>query len=114
MKRFLFSLAGVALIGCASFSTNVFRTEQTAVNTAYTAYVGYTNAVNQGLLKVSADESNAIKSARLKFAASVSVVEAWRSAYETNNAVKPQLQAALDAALGESSNIVWLVNYLKK
>jgi len=114
MKTVLWPLAIAALfVACANFSTNVWRTEQTAVNTAYASYVAYTNGVASGVIKVSAEQAASIKTARLSFAGSINVVEAWRQAYETNSAVKPQLQAALDAALAQSSNIVWLISFVK-
>lgn len=101
----------LALMGCVSFDTNLFRTEQTAVNTAYAAYAGWTNYLATG--KVSIQASNEVKQARLHFAASVGVVENYRAAYATNSAVKPQAQAALDALVGEGSNVVWLITYWK-
>lgn len=113
MKTFLSAVAAIVLIGCASFSTNLFRTEQAITGAAYTAYVGYTNGLSTGTIKVSVDESNAIKSARIKFAASVLTVEKWRQAYETNSAVKPQAQAALDALISDSTNLVNLINLVR-
>ena len=101
------------LIGCASFSTNLFRAEQTVTQTAYDAYVVYTNGLANGTIKVSTDESNAVKQARIKLAASVWTVEQWRRAYETNSAVKPQAQAALDALNADSTNVVYLINLLR-
>lgn len=114
MKNIIAVIAVAVLVGCASFSTNVFRTEQTLTGTAYIAYVGYTNGLANGTIKPSVTESNAIRTARLDFSASVSAVESWRSAYETNSAVKPQLQSALDALTANSSKFVALINLLKK
>ncbi len=117
MKTKLKIIAGALLaalvVGCASFATNTFRTEQTAVSAVLTAYSGYTNALLNGTLKISSTQSNEIKSARLKFAASVSVLEQWRESYRTNSAVKPQAEAALSAVLENSSNIVYLISFLK-
>jgi hypothetical protein len=110
MNKLLVSIAAVILIGCASFSTNTFRTEQTLTGIAYTAYVGYTNALFNGTLKISSDQSNEVRSARLKFAASVKTVDLWRTAYETNSAVQPQLQAALDALSQNTTNFVNLIH----
>ena len=111
MRNILLGLfIGVLVVGCASFATNTFRTEQTAVNVAYTAYQGYTQGLASGSITVTTDQSNSIKQARLKFAASVSTLDAWRSAYETNSQTQPQVQAALDAALAQSSNLVFLIN----
>lgn len=112
MKRIIFPIL-LALAGCAGFATHVFRTEQTVSGLAYTAYVGYTNSLANGTITVSANESNAIKTARIKLAASLLTLDGWRSAYETNSALKPQLQSALDAAVADSSNVVYLINLLK-
>lgn len=112
-RYLLIGLAALLITGCASFSTKLFRAEQTAVDLAHGTYVVYTNGLASGLIKVSVDESNAIKQARLKFAASVSVVDNYRGAYETNSAVKPLAQAALETLIAQGSNFVWLVNYVK-
>ena len=109
--KYLSACALLFLLGCANFSTNVWRTEQTAVNTAYTAYVAYTNLLASH--PVDANTAASVKQARLSFAGSISVVEAWRQAYDTNSAVKPQLQAALEAALAQSSNVVYLITVIK-
>jgi hypothetical protein len=111
MKTIPFLLLILGLAACANFSQNVWRTEQSAVNLVYGAYQGYTNGIVQ---RLSPQASNDVRSARLKFAASVATLDAWRSAYDTNSALKPQLQAALDAALENSSNIVYLVNLYKQ
>jgi len=114
MKNCLcFFLLAILLCACSSFSTNVWRTEQTALNTAYAAYVGYTNGLERGLIKVSPQQEIDIKRARLSFAGSLGVLEAWRAAYLTNSTLKPQLQAALDAALDQSSNVLYLINFVK-
>ena len=109
-KLFIIPLLAL-LVGCASFSTHVFRTEQTAVTLAYGAYVGYTNALPN--LHLSPDQSNAVKRARLEFAASVSVLEAWRTAYETNGIDKTSVQAALNSTISNSSNLVWLISFVR-
>jgi hypothetical protein len=110
----LFLLLPLLLVACASFSTNMWRSEQTAQNLVYTSYVAYTNGLATGLIKVTAPQSNAIKQARLKFAASIQVAEAWRLSYETNSTMKPYAQAALDAVLENSSNFVYVYNLLKQ
>lgn len=111
MRKLLSLAAVVVLAGCASFSTNIFRTEQTAVNLVFTAYTGYTNALPS--LNLTPDQSNTVKTARLQFAASVAVLEAWREAYETNSAVQPQVEAALNATTANASNVVWLITYIR-
>ena len=122
MKKILAGMVLVALIGCASFSTHVFRTEQAAVNLAYSGYAGWTNYLLPTLASTNlsvaqrADllqASNDVKQARLKFAATVLRVDELRESYETNSAVKPQLQSALAAINSDASNIVWLINFWK-
>lgn len=111
MKTILSILVVVALVGCTKLSTNTFRTEQAAVNLAYGAYVGYTNALPT--LHLSVDQSNAVKQARLKFAATVSTLDALRVSYETNSALGPQLQAITATLADQSSNLVWVINFVK-
>lgn len=112
MKNLLIVPLLIVLTGClASFSTHVFRTEQAVTGVAYSAYVEYTNALPS--LNLTFEKSNAVKQARLKFAASVGVLDAWRRAYETNSALKPQVSAALSATVASSSNFIWLINYIK-
>lgn len=113
MKRLIYFAAGVAVVGCVNFSTNLFRTEQTATGAAYTAYQGYTNGLGNGTITVTQAERDAIKEARIKFAASVLTAEGWRQAYETNSAMQPQAQAALTALIQDSSNVVYLINLVK-
>jgi hypothetical protein len=103
-------LLAMLVAGCTSFSNHVFRTEQTSVHLAYGAYVGYTNALPQ--LHISPQASNDVKEARLQFAATVQVIDGLRVAYETNSAVKPQLEATLLTLADQSSNLVWLVHYV--
>ncbi len=110
----LFLLLPLLLVACSQFSANMWRSEQTAQNLVYTTYVGYTSGVANGVIKVTPPQSNAIKQARLKFAASIQVAEAWRLSYETNSAMKPYAQAALDAVLDNSSNFVYVYNLLKQ
>lgn len=97
------------LLGCANFATTVFRVEQSSVNGAMTAYVGWTNYLAGN--PVSTQVSNDVKQARLKFAGTVGVVDTFRVTYETNSAVKPQLQAALDSLSVQSSNLIWLIHF---
>jgi len=115
IAKAMFCLAFMLLlIGCASFSTNVFRAEQTAVNIGYAAYTGYTNGLATGAIKISPDGSNAVRSARLRFAASVGTLETLRERYEVDSALKEPVLAALDTVRSESSNLVWVINYWRK
>jgi len=113
MKKLIAVVALAVLVGCASFSTNTFRTEQTLTQVAYGAYVSYTNGLASGIIHVTPDQSNSVRTARLQFAASVRTLESWRNAYETNSATKPQVQSALDALTVNSSNFVFLINLFK-
>lgn len=113
MKKYLLIGALLGLVGCASFSTNTFRTEQTAVNLAYGAYVSYTNYLFVYPGKVSIDTSNAVRQARLEFAASVGTLDNLRLAYATNSAVQPTITATISTLQDQASNIVWLVTYIQ-
>lgn len=104
--------ATMLTVGCTTYSTHVFRVEQSATSVAYTAYVGWTNYLAN--FPVDPSVSNEVKQARLKFAATVGTVEALRTEYETNTATKPLLEATLTTLSDQSSNIVWLINYYKK
>lgn len=107
-------IIGAAMIfGCANFSTNLFRSEQTITGAAYTAYIGYTNALNSGTISPTPTERDAIKQARIRFAAGVLTVEGWREAYKTNTAVMSQAQSALDALTDSESNLVYLINLVR-
>lgn len=118
--KYLILPALLLLIGCSSFSTHVFRTEQTAVTVAYGGYIGYTNWLLTALAKPDLTPerraylvtvSNDVKQARLQFHATVQTVEAMRISYETNSALKPPLEAALLTLINQSSNICWALNY---
>jgi hypothetical protein len=100
------------LAACSSLSTNVFRTEQAATQLAFGAYAGYTNALAKGLLRISAADSNNIRALRLKFAASVSLVDSLNAQYATNSAIQSQLTAALATLGDQASNIVWTIGYV--
>jgi hypothetical protein len=113
MKKLLIVPLLALLMGCASFDTNAFRTEQTALNLAYGAYVGWTNYLATADPQPSPQVVAVVKEARLKFAASLSVVDALRVSYATNSAVQPALNSALTTLTDQSSNLVWLATYLK-
>jgi len=115
-------LAVVSLVGCSNFVTNAQRTEVTTTHLVYGAYVGWTNyyidATNRYASKpdqlTKLEEMRmAIKEARMKYAASVGVVDSWLTAYQSNTVSKAQVQSVVDASLASGSNIVWLITYLK-
>jgi len=119
MKRFLAVCALMALVGCVSFSTHVFRTEQAAVNLVSSGYVGWTNYLLTALSNPSLSSeqlaklnqmSNDVKRARLSFANTVLLIDGLRESYETNKALKPELEAGLAAINAQSSNIIWLIS----
>lgn len=114
MKKLILLVPVLVMVACANFSQNAFRTLQTSQNLVFGAYVAYTNGLSTGAIHVTPDQSNAIKQARLKFAASIHTAEALRQSYETNSAVKPQAQAALDAVLSTQTEILNLINLLKQ
>lgn len=123
MKKILIVPLLALLMGCASFSTHVFRTEQTAVNLVYAGYVGWTNYLIPAMANTNLSlakqhsllvASNEVKQARLRFAATVHTVEEFRLAYETNAALRPQLEAALFGLLQQSSNVVYLIYYWRQ
>ena len=111
MKKLLLIPMLALLVGCASFSTQVFRTEQTAVTLAYSGYVGWTNYMAQFPQRVTPQASNEVKQARLRFAATVATVESMRQSYETNSAFKAPIEAGLQTMIEQSTNMLWLINY---
>ena len=113
IKQIIICCIPLVVAACSNFSTNMWRTEQTAVNTAYAAYTGWTNYLNEHPATPQ-DVKDTVKAARLGFAGSIHVAESWRQAYDTNSAVKPQAQAALEATLANASNVVWLVTFFKQ
>ncbi len=111
MTKRLLLIPLILLIGCKSFSTNTFRAEQAATDLVFAAYVGYTNALPH--LNITQEQKDKVADFRLRFAATVKTSEALRASYQTNSSVKPQIQALLTSLTDQSSNIVWLVNYLQ-
>jgi hypothetical protein len=110
------------LVGCASFSTHVFRTEQTAVTLAYGSYLSWTNYLLTTAAKPDltpqqrmslTTASNEVKQARLRFAATVGTIEAMRLSYETNAVLKKPLEAGIASMIDQGSNIVWLIRYYR-
>ena len=120
-KLFIIPLLAL-LVGCASFSTHVFRTEQTAVTLAYGSYIGWTNwiitaSANPDLTPQQrmslTTASNEVKQARLRFAATVSTIEAMRLSYSTNSVLQKPLEAGIASMIDQGSNIVWLIKYFR-
>lgn len=110
----------LALVGCGGFINGVKNTRATAVDLAYGGYTTWTNyySTKTNQVTTTPDQLAAlnqtaatVKDARLKFAATIGVLDGWIGAYQTNSAVKPQLQAVLDSTISSASNFVWLVNF---
>ena len=128
MKKFKFILlaaslgGGVALAilsGCSSLSTQTFNTLKLAEDSARAGVASwntYSNIVfstpGANLAKLEQDTAKVYSVSR-QVGASIAVAEGLREAYTTNSAAGTQLTAILTTVSQESSNLVWLVNYLK-
>jgi len=122
MKKLLIIPLLALLVGCASFSTHVFRTEQTAVTLAYGSYLGWTNWLITTSSRTDltpyqrmslTTASNEVKQARLRFAATVGTIEAMRISYESNSVLKQPLEAGIASMIDQGSNIVFLIKYYR-
>lgn len=109
-------------VGCTSFVNNVQNTRATAIDVAYAGYTTWTNyyitKTNSATItpaeRASLDQAAVVvKQSRLKFAATVGVLDGWVAAYSTNSSVKPQLQSVLDATVSSASNVVWLISFFR-
>ena len=99
-------------IGCSMFTTNIFRTQQTSENLVYTGYIGYTQYLTSHTINPQLQIQ--IKDARLKFAATDKTIDSLRLSYETNSALKPQIEATIATLQDQASNIVWLIHYYQQ
>lgn len=124
MKRTLAALISVSLLitACVGFDTHVFRVEQSSTDLAYTGYTTWTNhyitATNSPTItpeqRAKLDQQQRdIKAARLRFAASIRTVDTLRESYKTNSELKGAVLGALATAMDNSSNIVWLANFIE-
>jgi hypothetical protein len=122
MKKLIVIPLLALLVGCASFSTHVLRTEQTAVTLAYGGYIAWTNYLATTAAKPDltpqqrmslTTASNEVKQARLRFAATVSTIEAMRLSYETNAVLKQPLEAGIASMIDQGSNMVWLIKFYR-
>lgn len=122
MKKIIIIPLLALLVGCASFSTHVLRTEQTAVTLAYGGYVGWTNYLLTALARPDltpqqrmslTTASNEVKQARLRFAATVGTIETMRLSYESNSVLKQPLEAGIASMIDQGSNMVWLIKYYR-
>jgi hypothetical protein len=116
----LLLFAGVVMVGCSSLSNSVFRAEQLAAQTSLTAVQSYniyyrhaTNGASLADLAQLNRQRDHVWDLSRQLAASLSVLEATRLAYTTNAATQPQLTATLLSVQSQSSNLVWLVTYLR-
>jgi hypothetical protein len=111
-------LALVLACGCASANSVAFRTEKLATDTAYASVVAWkayyrialTNTLAERLPDLT-NQNASVYAASRSFAAVMSVADGIRESCATNAAAsnKTALTIALEAARGQSSNVVWLV-----
>jgi hypothetical protein len=109
------------VVGCVDLPTSVFRFEQTTGKLADNNMRGYavwwksqTNHADAATLKDLLQEREQVMSASRELEASLHTLENWRVVYTTNTAMaKAPLQAAWDATISQSSNIVWLIGELR-
>lgn len=112
----------VFAVGCKTrFLNSAFRSEQIAVDAAYTSYQAWTNylsmqsvnpqiVTNSNKLTRFLEQSNEVKQARIKFGETVYRVEQLRSEAETNSAAMPTLRNTLKTLSDQSDNIVFTIN----
>lgn len=110
-----------ALIGCASFSTTVFRLEKAATDAAYAGVGAFNSYYAEAALSADSNtlatlnmERGAVYDCSRSFSASVSYLEGLRSSYETNSALKGQVRGAVETVSLQSSNLVWIIEYFTK
>lgn len=119
MKRNLVAVALVALlIGCASFTRNVYNTENLAVD-AVTAsvhafnlyYQASTNGAGGNEMAMLNSQRDQIYAATKKFQATASAVDQARLAYTANAADTnlTTLQVSLNAFLSQQTNVLNLI-----
>lgn len=126
-KRLNLPLALITLLliaigfGCKSPVSDFRRSYMLATDLTYGGYVGYTNwyllatngATAARLEQIETDRLK-LKTLRQEFAATVDVADQTVAAYQTNSAVQPMLSSLGVAMLSQSSNYVWLVNFITK
>lgn len=110
----LLALALLAACAAQKFSNNAFRTEQTAVNLAFTTWKGWTNYLTTPAgLNVTPGQSNQVKQVRLKFAESLVEAEHLRVTFSTNSTVQPAYEAALSTLEANAGELVTLINMIR-
>lgn len=117
----LFFVVGSSLMllaGCASANTIAFRTEKLATEAAYASLLAWKAYYNFSLTNSPPEDLPALMnrnedvfSASRRFAAVMQAADSLREACATNAAAsnRTALSVALEAATGESSNMVWTV-----
>lgn len=115
MRKLLPFLALVALIGCTTFSTSVFRAEKLTADGGVAAVKAF-NAwarVQTNDCEVGSMQADVWEASR-HLAASLAVLEQLRVGYATNAATTDQVNAALLTVTQQGSNLVWLCTYFKQ
>lgn len=121
-KKLLAVLIGVGILaGCSNFVTNTQNSQIATTHIVYGAYVGWTNYYVQATNTVTDPAELAkleqyrrlIKQARMDYAGSIGVLNSWLDAYQSNIVTKAQVQSVVDATLVNSSNLVYLINFIR-
>ena len=112
-------LPAMLLAGCAGLNANTFAAEQSAAATSDAAMRAYSvywakaeanpTAFHRTLPALDAERAK-VEATAIQIGSSIELVENLRSAYQTNSAVQPQLQAALTTLAQNAGYIVILVN----
>jgi hypothetical protein len=107
--------------GCANVNQNAFTAELAAASTSDAAMRGYAAYWNQAIQNPAAynrttnglvAERATVENDSIQIGASIALVESLRESYQTNSAVKPQLQAAVTSLAQNAGNIVSYVTGL--
>lgn len=104
--------------GCSSLNSNLFHTEQTSVDLVTSGvhdfnqyFKGATNGATPDTIAKLIDARTQVYQATKDFGLSVAQVDALRLEYKTNQAIMPDLQAALTALSAQSTNVSTLVSH---
>ena len=112
-------MGSLGLMGCAGTSAAMFNSEKLAADTgvsAVHAFNQYYAVATNGAAPAKVASLNAARAqvyeGAQKLAATLSVAETLRVEFNTNAAAASMLQATVDDALSQATNLVWLANFL--
>ncbi len=117
----LMVLMPAVLLGCASFSTNLFNSEKLLADSAVSSVYAYklyydaqTNGASPEQIAILTTNLNEVYTASRDLSLTLTAVEGMRQNYNLNNTPtnKTQLVLIYEAAASQSSNIVALVRQL--